>query len=105
MSIRRGDLTVWISGPRTAAHGHAGRRQRAPGSRNRIVLQVQDLRATVDSLRDAGVTFRNDIVTGLGGKQWSRTRPATPSNSSNPTSLVGEGQARWPHAAAFQSAS
>jgi hypothetical protein len=30
---------------------------------------VPDLAATVDALRTAGVHFRNDIVTGVGGKQ------------------------------------
>ncbi len=36
---------------------------------NRLVLTVKDIDATMASLRDAGVTFRNEIVTGSGGKQ------------------------------------
>ena len=41
----------------------------APGGWNRITLEVSDLAATVRALRDAGVPFRNDIVTGVGGNQ------------------------------------
>lgn len=40
-----------------------------PGGWNRFSLEVTDLAALVDSLRKAGVRFRNDIVTGVGGKQ------------------------------------
>ncbi|MFG1911597.1 VOC family protein [Kribbella sp. NPDC048928] len=41
----------------------------APGGWNRISLEVADLEADVDRLRAAGVVFRNDVVTGVGGKQ------------------------------------
>jgi catechol 2,3-dioxygenase-like lactoylglutathione lyase family enzyme len=41
----------------------------APGGWNRFSLEVADLEAIVDSLRRAGVRFRNDIVTGVGGRQ------------------------------------
>jgi len=40
-----------------------------PGGWNRFSLEVSDLEATVERLRAAGVRFRNDIVTGVGGKQ------------------------------------
>jgi catechol 2,3-dioxygenase-like lactoylglutathione lyase family enzyme len=40
-----------------------------PGGWNRIQLEVADLDETVPRLRGAGVRFRNDIVTGVGGKQ------------------------------------
>lgn len=40
-----------------------------PGGWNRFQLEVSDLEGTVDTLRAAGVHFRNDIVTGVGGKQ------------------------------------
>ena len=86
-SIRRGDLTVWISGPRTSARrAMPDGRQPVPGGWNRIVLQVQDLQTTVDSLRDAGATFRNDIVTGPGGKQILVEDP-----SGNPIELFQSG--------------
>ena len=41
----------------------------APGGWNRISLEVSDLEAEVARLHKAGVVFRNDIVTGVGGKQ------------------------------------
>jgi predicted enzyme related to lactoylglutathione lyase len=41
----------------------------APGGWNRIHLIVTDIKAEVARLRDAGVSFRNDIVTGPGGSQ------------------------------------
>lgn len=40
-----------------------------PGGWNRFTLEVPDLAGTVEVLRGAGVHFRNDIVTGIGGKQ------------------------------------
>ena len=40
-----------------------------PGGWNRFSVEVDDLDATVLSLRAAGVRFRNDVVTGVGGKQ------------------------------------
>ena len=45
-----------------------GTRQ-TPGGWNRFAVEVDDLQAVVDELRAAGVHFRNDIVTGVGGKQ------------------------------------
>jgi predicted enzyme related to lactoylglutathione lyase len=40
-----------------------------PGGWNRIHFVVDDIDGEVARLRDAGATFRNDIVTGPGGKQ------------------------------------
>jgi predicted enzyme related to lactoylglutathione lyase len=40
-----------------------------PGGWNRFMLELEDLATAVAGLRDAGVHFRNDIVTGVGGKQ------------------------------------
>lgn len=40
-----------------------------PGGWNRFAIEVDDLAAVVDRLRSAGVQFRNEIVTGVGGKQ------------------------------------
>jgi hypothetical protein len=53
-----------------------------PGGWNRFSLEVGDLEATVDELRAAGVHFRNDIVTGVGGKQILLDDP-----SGNPVEL------------------
>jgi catechol 2,3-dioxygenase-like lactoylglutathione lyase family enzyme len=41
----------------------------APGGWNRIQLEVEDLDVTVAALREAGVAFRSDIITGVGSKQ------------------------------------
>jgi catechol 2,3-dioxygenase-like lactoylglutathione lyase family enzyme len=40
-----------------------------PGGWNRFSIEVADLEATVGALRDAGVSFRNEVVVGVGGKQ------------------------------------
>ena len=44
-------------------------KQPGPGGWNRIHLLVDDIAAEVARLRGTGVTFRNDVVTGPGGKQ------------------------------------
>ena len=41
----------------------------APGGWNRFQIEVEDLAATVAELKQAGARFRNEIVTGSGGKQ------------------------------------
>src|SRR6185437_6640884 len=68
--VKRGNLRLLLSGSTSSA----GRpmpdgRQPGPGGWNRIHLLVQDIDAEVARLRAAGVTFRNDVVTGPGGKQ------------------------------------
>ena len=40
-----------------------------PGGWNRFSLEVSDLAVTVEALRKKGAQFRNDIVSGVGGKQ------------------------------------
>src|ERR1700743_2038836 len=40
----------------------------APGGWNRFSVEVSDLDAAVEKLRAAGVRFRNEIVTGIGGR-------------------------------------
>jgi predicted enzyme related to lactoylglutathione lyase len=44
-------------------------RRPEPGGWNRFVLEVHDLPALVTRLRDEGTPFRNEIVTGSGGRQ------------------------------------
>ena len=70
-SLSRGDLRLLLNQP---GAGGAGRsmddgRQPAPGGWNRIQLEVDDIEATVNKLKSAGAGFRNEIVTGNGGKQ------------------------------------
>src|SRR5258706_8773570 len=70
--LRRGDLRLLLSAP--SGQGGGGQAmpdgtQPAPGGWNRISLEVSDLATIVAALRTAGVHFRNDIVTRVGGKQ------------------------------------
>jgi hypothetical protein len=41
----------------------------SPGGWNRFAIEVSDLEGMVERLRQGGAHFRNDIVTGVGGKQ------------------------------------
>jgi len=68
--VARGHLRLLLSGPRSSA----GRPMPdgatpGPGGWNRIHLLVGDISNEVARLRDAGLQFRNDIVTGPGGSQ------------------------------------
>ncbi len=68
--VTRGNLRLLLSGPASSA----GRpmpdgTKPAPGGWNRVHLIVADIATEVARLRDAGVSFRNDIVTGPGGSQ------------------------------------
>jgi glyoxylase I family protein len=68
--VRRGDLILWLSGPASsAARAMPDGRAPVPGGWNRFVIEVDDLAAKVAEMSSAGVTFRNAIVTGPGGKQ------------------------------------
>ena len=51
-------------------------RRPEPGGWNRIQLQSDDLNSLVETLRSAGAHFRNDIVSGIGGKQILLDDPA-----------------------------
>src|SRR5262252_1216490 len=83
--LSRGDLRLVLSAPNPAAGGGQpmpdGRAQE-PGGWNRFAVEVDDLGAAVEKLRKAGVRFRNDIVTGVGGKQILAEDP-----SGNPVEL------------------
>jgi catechol 2,3-dioxygenase-like lactoylglutathione lyase family enzyme len=68
--VTRGNLRLLLSGPASSA----GRpmpdgTKPGPGGWNRVHLIVADIEAEVARLREAGVSFRNDIVTGPGGSQ------------------------------------
>jgi catechol 2,3-dioxygenase-like lactoylglutathione lyase family enzyme len=68
--VRRDDLTLWLAGPTSsAARPMPDGAQPRPGGWNRLVLELDDIVATVTALRAAGATFRNDIVSGPGGRQ------------------------------------
>ena len=68
--VVRGRLRLLLAGPESSA----GRpmpdgRKPSPGGWNRIHFVIEDIDAEVARLRDAGVRFRNEIVTGPGGRQ------------------------------------
>ena len=69
-SVGLGPLKILLSGP--AASGSrplpSGERQ-VPGGSNRVVLRVSELPAVIEALRGSGVTFRNSMETGPGGRQ------------------------------------
>jgi catechol 2,3-dioxygenase-like lactoylglutathione lyase family enzyme len=65
-----GDLALWLAGPNSsAARPMPDGRRPEPGGWNRLVLEVTDLPARVTALTQAGVRFRNELVTGPGGRQ------------------------------------
>jgi catechol 2,3-dioxygenase-like lactoylglutathione lyase family enzyme len=75
----RGDLRLTLSAP--GGPGGGGQTMPdgtvpAPGGWNRFALEVADLYATVRSLRENGVRFRNEIVEGVGGRQILAEDPA-----------------------------
>ena len=80
-----GDLRLVLSAPGGGPGGGEampdGTRPQ-PGGWNRFMIEVGDLAATVAELRGNGVRFRNDIVTGVGGKQILAEDP-----SGNPVEL------------------
>jgi catechol 2,3-dioxygenase-like lactoylglutathione lyase family enzyme len=70
--LSRGDLRLTLSSP--GGPGGGGQAMPdgtvpTPGGWNRFALEVTDLTQTVETLRNSGARFRNDIVTGVGGKQ------------------------------------
>jgi catechol 2,3-dioxygenase-like lactoylglutathione lyase family enzyme len=70
--LSRGDLRLVLSAPNPGAGGGQampdGTKQE-PGGWNRFAIEVDDLAATVERLRSAGAHFRNEIVSGVGGRQ------------------------------------
>jgi catechol 2,3-dioxygenase-like lactoylglutathione lyase family enzyme len=68
--VIRGNLRLLLSGPKSsAARPMPDGRRPESGGWNRIHLIVDDIAAEVQRLRAAGLTFRNDIISGPGGKQ------------------------------------
>jgi catechol 2,3-dioxygenase-like lactoylglutathione lyase family enzyme len=77
--LAHGDLRLAISAPGGGGGGGQAMPDGtlpAPGGWNRFQLEVEDLEATVEQLRGAGARFRNEIVTGTGGKQIIVDDPA-----------------------------
>src|ERR1700746_1314925 len=83
--LSRGDLRLVLSKPGGGPGGGQAMPDGsvpAPGGWNRLTIEVSDLGSTVEKLRAAGVRFRNEIVTGTGGRQILAEDP-----SGNPVEL------------------
>ena len=70
--LSRGDLRLVLSAPNPIGGGGQAMPDGTtpqPGGWNRFAIEVPDLASAVARLREAGAHFRNEIVTGVGGKQ------------------------------------
>ena len=75
--VARGNLRLLLSGPASSAGRAMSDGERpAPGGWNRIHLLVADIEAEVARLKSAGATFRNEVLSGPGGKQVLLLDPA-----------------------------
>lgn len=69
-AVVRGPLQLLLAGPKSsAARPMPDGATPEPGGWNRIQLVVEDISAEAARLRAAGVSFRNDIISGPGGQQ------------------------------------
>jgi catechol 2,3-dioxygenase-like lactoylglutathione lyase family enzyme len=68
--VSKGDMNLWLSGPQTsAARPMPDGRKPEPGGWNRFVIEVHDIESLVAAMKSGGISFRNEIITGPGGKQ------------------------------------
>ena len=70
--LSRGDLRLVLSAPGGGPGGGQAMPDGTlpqPGGWNRFQLEVDDIEQTVARLRKHGARFRNEIITGVGGKQ------------------------------------
>jgi predicted enzyme related to lactoylglutathione lyase len=68
--VKRGNLRLLLSGPKSSAgRAMADGATPGPGGWNRIHFVVDDLEAEIARLKEAGGTFRNEVVSGPGGQQ------------------------------------
>ena len=70
--VSRDNLEIVLStpfGPGGAAKPMKDGRKAEPGGWNRILINVDDLKAEVAKLQKAGLHFRNEIATGPGGSE------------------------------------
>jgi catechol 2,3-dioxygenase-like lactoylglutathione lyase family enzyme len=77
--LSHGDLRLVLSAPGGGPGGGqamADGTMPQPGGWNRFQLEVDDIEAVVARLREHGARFRNDVVTGVGGKQTLLEDPA-----------------------------
>jgi catechol 2,3-dioxygenase-like lactoylglutathione lyase family enzyme len=68
--VEHDGLELWLAGPSSsAARPMPDGRAPVPGGWNRLVIQVDDIDAVVQRLRAAGVSLRNEPISGPGGSQ------------------------------------
>lgn len=68
--VQRDGVRLWLSGPGTSARRPMpDGREPVSGGWNRLVVEVSDIEATAAALRASGTTFRNEIISGPGGRQ------------------------------------
>ncbi len=70
-ALSKGNLQLLLNRPGAGGAGQAmpDGSVPSPGGWNRFRIEVQDLAATVEALKNDGCRFRGDIVVGQGGKQ------------------------------------
>ncbi|AXY74155.1 VOC family protein [Paraflavitalea soli] len=70
-SLQLGDLQLFINQPGAGGAGQPmpDGTMPAPGGWNRSQIQVEDIESTIEKLKKAGAKFRNNLLTGVGGKQ------------------------------------
>lgn len=69
-SVLLGPLRILLSGPgASGSRPMPNGRPQEPGGWNRIVLRMADLPSHIETLRAAGVRFRNALEAGPGGRQ------------------------------------
>jgi catechol 2,3-dioxygenase-like lactoylglutathione lyase family enzyme len=73
--VTRGPLRLLLSGAASSG-ARATPADATSAGRNRIHLVVDDLDAEIAPLRDAGVPFRSEVVSGPGGRQVLLADPA-----------------------------
>lgn len=76
--LKKGALRLFLNAPGAGGAGQdmPDGSKPEPGGWNRFQIEVDDLESKVASLRQAGASFRNDIVDGNGGKQILLQDPA-----------------------------
>ncbi|MCH7983253.1 MAG: VOC family protein [Chloroflexi bacterium] len=68
--VTRGDITLLLSGPKSSARRPMpDGSEPVPGGWNRLLIDVDDLDTLVEKLKMGGVKFRNEIISGPGGRQ------------------------------------
>lgn len=70
--LSRGDLRLVLSAPGGGPGGGQAMpdgTQPQPGGWNRFQIEVDEIEKAVANLRERGVRFRSDLITGVGGKQ------------------------------------